>query len=421
MAVLAHDLTGAGMIQERVRGQLFPEVFRDLASVEALWRSVESDPAALATPYQRFDWASAFVAAKLGCTASEQDKSLRIVVLRDAGGRPRVILPLQVARERGVRVARVIGCKHANYHMPMFASREAASMRAEDLVEILRRIGREAGIDVYLLGHQPRFWDGAANPLSLRAAPAASDAYGLILGPDPDTTAKRVFSADARKKMRSKEKKLIEAFGPVEYRVASTVEEVTSYLSAFFAQKASRFAAMDIANPYADEAIRRFIAAGACRHDDPSEVRGAAIEVSALVACNSGRVFATFAGAVSDVRYSGMMTSFDQDPVVGRSSPGDILLHHLIRDQTERGRRSFDLGVGEARYKANICDETIQLGEVTIAVTLRGHLFAIPAIAATRLKRRIKRSERLARLAKAVQKAVRRSTRQGQTAGEIKI
>ncbi|GJE15389.1 GNAT family N-acetyltransferase [Methylobacterium marchantiae] len=421
MAVLVHDLTGAGMIQERVRGQLIPEVFRDLASVEALWRSVESDPAALTTPYQRFDWVAAFVAAKVGCTPAEQDKCLRIVVLRDAGGRPRVILPLQVARERGVRVARVIGCKHANYHMPIFASREAAAMRAEDLVDILRRSGREAGIDVYLLGHQPRFWDGAANPLSLRAAPAASDAYGLILGPDPETTAKRVFSADARKKMRSKEKKLIEAFGPVEYRVAANPEEVKTYLSAFFAQKASRFAAMGIANPYADEAICRFIAAGACRQDDPDDVRGAPIEVSALVACNGGRVFATFAGAVSDARYSGMMTSFDQDPVVGRSSPGDILLHHLIRDQTERGRRSFDLGVGEARYKANICDETIQLGEVTIAVSLRGHLFAIPAIAATRLKRRIKRNKRLAGLVKSVRKMIRRPARSGRSGDEITI
>lgn len=418
MRVLVHDLTGVGMMQERVRGRLVPEVFRDLASVEALWRSVESDPAALSTPYQRFDWVSAFVSAKLGCTPEEQDASLRVIVLRDPGGRPRVILPLQVARERGVRVARVIGCKHANYHMPMFASREAASMRAEDLVELLRRVGREAGIDVYLLGHQPRFWDGAANPLSLHAAPAVSDAYGLILGPDAETTAKRVFSADARKKMRSKEKKLIEAFGPVEYRVASNADEVRTYLSAFFAQKASRFAAMNIADPYADEGIRRFIATGACRQDDPNEVRGAAIEVAALVSCNTGQVFATFAGAVSETRYSGMMTSFDQTPTVGRSSPGDILLHHLIRDQTERGRRSFDLGVGEARYKANICDETIQLGEVTIAVTLRGHLFAIPAMATTRLKRRIKRSQRLARLAKAVRKALHRPARHGSAAGE---
>ena len=97
------------MIQERARGRLVPEVFRDLASVEALWRSVESDPAALSTPYQRFDWVSAFVSAKLGCTPEEQDASLRVIVLRDPGGRPRVILPLQVARVATAWITRPSG------------------------------------------------------------------------------------------------------------------------------------------------------------------------------------------------------------------------------------------------------------------------------------------------------------------------
>lgn len=387
VAVLADNLTGAGMSRERVLGRLTPEVFADLASVEALWRGLECDPAALATPYQRFDWVSAFVRSE-----SERPPSLRIVVLRDAGGRPRMVMPLVLTRERGATVARVVGAKHANYHMPIFASREAAAMDGEDLRETLRQVGREAGIDVYALSHQPLFWDGAANPLSLRAEPSPSDAYGLMLGPDADATMKRVFSADARKKLRAKEKKLVEAFGPVAHRVATTPETAAAYLDAFYAQKAVRFAEMGIANPYAEEPIRRFLAAAS--QGDGSE-GGAAIEVHALVASDSGRIFATFAGAVDAGRFSGMMTSFDADPAVSRSSPGDLLLHHLIRDQAARGRRGFDLGVGEARYKASICDETIALREVTIPVTLPGHLFALQAIGTARLKCRIKRSPRL--------------------------
>ncbi|NEU12521.1 GNAT family N-acetyltransferase [Methylobacterium sp. BTF04] len=364
------------------------ETFSDLASVEALWRGMEADPGVLATPYQRFDWVAAYLRA-------EPDAELCIVVLRDAAGRPRVLIPLVVTREHGIRVAQVIGAKHANYHMPFFASREAAAMSPEDLVERLRHVGRETGIDVFALSHQPRFWDGSANPLSFRPEPSPSDAYGLILGPDPDSTIKRIFSADARKKLRSKEKKLVEAFGPVAYKCASTPEEATAFLAAFYEQKAIRFAAMGIANPYARAAVRAYLAAGIGR-DGASAAP--AIEVAALVATDTGRVFAVFAGAVDAVRYSGMVTSFDQDPVVGRSSPGDILLHHLIKDQTARGRRAFDLGVGEARYKASICDETIALGEVTIPVTLRGHLFAVKAVGLARLKRRIKRDPRLAAL-----------------------
>ncbi|GJD72987.1 GNAT family N-acetyltransferase [Methylobacterium goesingense] len=389
MAVLAHEGVGSGVMHARLQGGFSAEVFDDLASVEALWRGMEADAAVMGTPYQRFDWVSAFAAARPGA-------DLQIVVLRDAGGRPRVLLPLVVAREGGVRVARVVGCKHANYHMPLFASREAAAMRPEDLIEHLRVFGCGAGIDVFALSHQPRFWDGAANPLGARAERAASDAYGLILGPDPESTVKRVFSGDARKKLRSKEKKLVEAFGPVACRRAGTAEEVRHYLSAFYEQKAQRFAAMGVANPYADPLIRAFLARGTALEPgtDP------AIEVTALVATRTDRVFAVFAGAVDGQRYSGMMTSFDADPLVSRSSPGDILLHHLIADQTARGRRAFDLGVGEARYKASICDETIELGETTIPVTLRGHLFALRAVGTARLKRRIKRDPRLMALAR---------------------
>lgn len=388
MAVLVHDMTGAGGIPATVREGATAETFADLASVEALWRGMEADPGVLATPYQRFDWVAAYLRADPGI-------ELCITVLRDAAGRPQVLIPLGVAREQGLRVARVIGAKHANYHMPLFASREAAAMRPEDLVEQLRLVGRARGIDVFVLSHQPRFWDGAANPAHVRAEPAPSDAYGLILGPDPESTVKRVFSADARKKLRSKEKKLVEAFGPVSYRVAATSAEAATFLAAFHAQKASRFATMGIANPYADPAIRAFVAAGTAR-DGAGEVP--AIEVAALVADDTQRVFAVFAGAVDPARYSGMMTSFDQDPTVGRSSPGDILLHRLIMDQTTRGRRAFDLGVGEARYKANICDETIELGEVAIAVTLGGRVFAWKAVGLARLKRRVKRDPRLAGL-----------------------
>lgn len=376
-------------MRERVSGVLTPEIHRDLSSVEALWRGLEADPAVFATPYQRFDWVAAYVGAHPGGHGA----ALRVVTLRDAAGRVRLVLPLTVSRERGVAVARVVGDKHANYHMPLFASREAAAMGGADLTDLLAGVGREAGIDVYDLTHQPRAWDGTANPLGQRGEPCPSDAYGLALDPDPDATLRRVFSAEARKKLRAKERKLIEAHGPIAYRAATSPDEAARFLAAFYAQKAARFASLGIADPYAGEPARRFLAAGT----RGSELSGdaPAIEVHALVAGGGDRVLATFAGAVDRGRFSGMMTSFDGDPEIGRFSPGDLLLHHLIGHQAAQGRRAFDLGVGEARYKASICDETIELVETVVPVTLRGHLYALQAVGSARLKRRIKHSPRL--------------------------
>jgi CelD/BcsL family acetyltransferase involved in cellulose biosynthesis len=231
-------------------------------------------------------------------------------------------------------------------------------------------------------------WEGAANPLAFTGEPEASDAYGLMLGPDPDATLRLVFSADARKKLRSKEKRLVEAKGALQYRCAETSEEAAGYLAAFYAQKSARFAAMGVADPYADPAIRAFLAVAA---SGPHP----AMEMHALRLADSGRVLATFGGAVTGDRFSGMMTAFDADPEIARFSPGDLLLLHLVRDQAARGRLAFDLGVGEARYKASICDETISLVETIVPVSLRGRAYGAIRQGLIRTKRRIKRDPRL--------------------------
>lgn len=370
------------MLEARAGGVVVAELISDLQAAEALWRRLEADPAVLQTPYQRFDWIAAYL------RSTGQLDAARVAVLRDAEGRVRLLLPLTVQRAYGLRVARTVGDTHANYHMPLFATRDAAAIPPRDIVAALVQAGRAAGIDLYALQHQPRMWEGAANPLAATGEPEASDGYGLMLGPDPDSTVRRVFSADARKKLRSKEKRLIEAKGAVAYRRAGTPEEVAAFLAAFYAQKAARFAGMGIADPYADPSIRAFLTASA---SGPNP----ALEIYALCLAESGRVLATFCGAVSESRFSGMMTAFDADPEISRFSPGDLLLQHLVHDQTARGRRGFDLGVGEARYKASICDETIGLVETLVPVSLRGRTYGALRQGLTRTKRRIKRDPRL--------------------------
>lgn len=392
MAALVHELTGEIMARGQLRGGVWAETFSDLAGVEPLWRALESAPGAVMTPYQRFDWVAAYVEAEFGKDLARQASALRIVVIRDAGGRPRLLLPMRVTREYGIRVARVIGAKHANAHMPLFASREACSMDREAIVAALVATGRTTGIDLYAFNHQPRFWDGAFNPLGATGIPCPSNAYGVMLGPDPEGTVRRAYSSDARKKLRAKERKLVELLGPVEHRVATTPEGVSATLGAFYAQKAARMVAMGLPDPYSGSMIRTFLER-ATAIDSASTLP--AVEVHALVATDSGRILATFGGAVDRDRFSGMWTSFDIDPALSRFSPGDILLHRLIGQQTAAGRRALDLGIGEARYKASVCDETIEMMMAMVPVNLRGHLFARGEVAYTQLKRRIKRSDRL--------------------------
>jgi CelD/BcsL family acetyltransferase involved in cellulose biosynthesis len=386
---------GAAGTVPSVRDMLTAEILPGLGEAEALWRSLETSPECLATPYQRFDWCAAYL------TARQETALARVAVLRDATGRARMLVPLVLRLEYGLVVAHSVGDDHANYHLPLFASRDAGTLASREVRTALGLCGRQAGIDVYAFTHQPRVWEGMANPLAAGGDPEESAAYGLLLGPDPEATSRRLFSGDARKKLRSKEKRLVEALGAVEVRRAGTPQEARDVLTAFYRQKAARFAAMGIADPYAPREIRAFL-------EEAAGGDALAMEVHALHVVATGRILAVFGGAVNGSRYSGMMTSFDMDPEIGRFSPGDLLLYHLVRDQTERGRTGFDLGIGEARYKASICDETIELVRTLVPVTGRGHVFAMTRLAFLRLKRRIKGSPRLFAMASRLRDALSR-------------
>lgn len=72
MAVLVDDLAQKRMTRDRVRSDLSAEVFDDLTAVETLWRGIETDPGVLATPYQRFDWVSAFLEGSFGVASADE-------------------------------------------------------------------------------------------------------------------------------------------------------------------------------------------------------------------------------------------------------------------------------------------------------------------------------------------------------------
>lgn len=106
-------------------------------------------------------------------------------------------------------------------------------------------------------------------------------------------------------------------------------------------------------------------------------------------------MIATYAGAVHRGRFSAMVNSFDADPEIAKSSPGDLLLMKLIALQCEKGCASFDLGISEARYKATYCDLTIPLFDVVVPFGVRGQLFAVMQSLCSRLKLAIKQNPKL--------------------------
>lgn len=357
-------------------------VASDLGALEADWRALEAD--ALVTPYQAYDWVRPFVTT-IG-RAEEMD--FRFVRIEDSQGALLALFPLVVARRLGTRFAEFIGGKHANYHMALYRPDFAGAIDAAATQVLLREIGAAiGGIDALFLINQPTAWQGIANPPArLAAGQSPSRAYKLALEPgDGESTLRRSMSKHARKKMTTKRNRFAE-FGQSELVQASSETEIERVLDAFLAQKAARFAQMGVPDPFAASAIRTFLHEGAI--GQPGRTPG--IELYSLDL--AGRSVATYVGAVQGKRFSGMATSFDLLSETARTSPGEILLVELIKRKCQAGLTMFDLGVGEARYKTTICDDSDELVDTFFPLTAKGRAYAHYSQAKRALKRRIKAS-----------------------------
>lgn len=355
------------------------EILRDFGAAEAPWRELEAS--GIASPYQRLDWQRTYATA-MGAGGRWEPC---LILLRDHTGRAALMLPLAIDRRAGLRVAAPIGGKHANYHLPLMASGAALPSPAE-LRFVLRDVGRRQRIDAYSFSNLPPSWHGTANPLAARGRPSPSNGYRLALCADAEEVFRRALSKEARKKIRQKDKKLRER-GPVAHLVARSLEEADRIVAAFLEQKRARMRELGVANPFEDAATQAFLRAAA--RAGLAEGRPA-IELHALTL--GERIVATFGAAVDDLRCCGMLTAFDADPEIARASPGELLMLEVIRYQCRRGRRFFDLGVGEARYKSSLCDEVEELVDAILPVTLPGRAYAAAATGFTQAKRLAKRS-----------------------------
>ncbi len=370
----------------RPSGRFFAdvEVLRDPAEALAAWRALS--PAKSGSFYQ----SEPFVLSWLKTFGARDGIEPFFVVARGENGAPRALLPLGLFRFGPLRVAQFLGRKHSNYNLGLFAADCDASAR--DLRLLLRQAARRArrGPHIYRLMNMPLRWRGERNPLTLLAhRPSASNAYAARLADDGEVFLSGRLSADTRKKLRKKEKRLA-AMGALRYFRARGEAEADEILDAFFTQKRQRYAGLsDEAGEAAARAFYRALTRFGADGAPPLELHALAL---------GDRIVATFAAGLSGGRLQGLFNSFDSDPEIAKSSPGDLLLTYVLRDACARKIAVFDLGLGDARYKATFCDEVEPMADALVPVGLVG-LLAWPFYTASlAAKAAIKRNPRVWRL-----------------------
>jgi len=357
------------------------EIFDDLAKARAEWMALSA--IATVSPYQSY----LFFSTWYETVGREQRLEPFIVVARDRSGRARALLPLAVDRRGPLRIGVFLGGRESNFNLALLdpdARFDANSIRA---------LLKEAALctpnplDLYYLRNQPRRFDGVDNPLAFEdATPSASFAYGVSL-PAAETELASRFSRDSRKKLRRKEARLAE-MGTLRYEHCASGVRAQEILTALIEQKSARFADMGVSGLFNSRGLRDLLRRLSTHTGD------GALELHALSV--NDRIVATYIGVTRGGRLSAVLNSFEMDEEIARSSPGDLLLHAVMRNLIARGMTHFDLGAGEARYKSAVCDETIVLCDTLTPISWKG-LLATPLLKIfLRSKRRIKRTPALA-------------------------
>src|SRR5665647_3511378 len=120
--------------------------------------------------------------------------------------------------------------------------REIAAKISAD--ELRAALGRLAGrVDIVKLLNQPLTWAGTTNPFALLPQQrSANFGFSGALVPDFEALLRAHTNADARKKMRKKER-VLASYGDVRFEQARGCQEVRRVLDAFFKQKSARMRA----------------------------------------------------------------------------------------------------------------------------------------------------------------------------------
>jgi CelD/BcsL family acetyltransferase involved in cellulose biosynthesis len=375
-------------------------VFRDPREVEAAWAELEARaPSSL---YQT----RAFLKPWMETLGAMRGIAPMFILGRDALGQPAVLLCLGIERHGPFRIGTFLGGKESNFNLGL--CRPDVRLGAADLGGLLRAAATSmgaAGPHCFLLLNQPETWEGVGNPLAALPHQASpSFAYTTPLEPNGEKFVASKQSKDTRKKLRKKEARLAE-LGAVVALTNDTPDTARAIVGAFLRQKIARSEAQAYDADFATSAMQSFLEKLAT----PQGSDAPALEFHALT-CGE-KIVATYAGGTHRNHFSCLVNSFDADAEIAKSSPGDLLLMRLIANQCDKGRAGFDLGIGEARYKASYCDVTLPLFDTVFPIGIVGRIYGASIAARLRLKRTIKQNPQLFARLKRLRQTFSRSAR----------
>ncbi|MBU4530258.1 MAG: GNAT family N-acetyltransferase [Hoeflea sp.] len=357
----------------------------DLKAVKALWQRLEAEPA------MSFHQSRAWVDSWTKGTSTP----LAVVTL-EQDGVAYALLPLEIKRIGGLRIAQFAGTAFSNENTGLIDLGVLEGVAAASPADLAAALS-QAGLDADIVLFDKMTPEAAARP-PFSALPRVyhqNPSFQLPLGTDFNAVLAQVNGKRRRKKFRVSERRL-EAIGGYRHITGEDDAQALRLLDIFLAQKPARLASQGLPNVFAGREIRAFLAELATTRNAAGcpalELHG--IELTG--GDHAGAIIAVAALTIKDRHVTCQFGSIDEN-IAGDASAGELLFYRMIERASAAGHEVFDFGVGDQPYKRSWCPQRTELVDCYAPLNLKGRLAAPLISGMIRLKRAIKTSPTLHR------------------------
>lgn len=392
VAALALAAPPAGPAEATAPAAVELEVHHNISPLLPEWRQFEEG--AFSTLYQSALWCQAWTET-VGAAAGARPA---IVVGRQAG-RICFILPLQVRRRMAVSVIEWLGAPIHGYGYPVIEPGFLPRARAWFDDNLSAVIALAGPVDAVCLSENPHQFLDQTHPLAGHfniAGPSPS--FAMALQPDFEALHRRKRSGERRRSSRKSENGLRQ-MGNLHFGLPDGKQARHGTIKAMFLQQEERLAEKGVYHVFG-AAERAFIHRLIDLEDHADPI------LAPFRLTLNGETVAVMLGGLHKGSYWALISSLASG-AVRRHSPGEVALRLTIEACCKQGLTRFDFSTGEADYKRQWSDGTIELSVVLKACTYRGLAWASGKAAKLAAKRLVKRTPWLHHLALSLRQSLR--------------
>lgn len=359
-------------------------VTHSLSDIEADWRALGE--ASVESPGQDFDFVRLWIDA-LGIREADQ-----FYLTASQNGRPVALLPLHRRWVRGVRTLTWFPGPHVGCNAPLIDAKALAAMTSEERRTMWQLLLREVtGADVVYLKAVPEMRvEGIDLFAELGRSIEVETLYRAQFASWDEANATQ--RNKSRRKHDRQQGERLEALGEVSFETLGNGENALAVLDIMFRQRAARFRAMGVWDPFARPAIRAF-------YDNTArEDSGVAVKLHLLRL--NGDIVAVRYNIIKDDRLFCLISSMSDDATIQGGSPGKQCLLRVMQTEFDAGYRMFDMGAGFTDEKRHWCNGQLPVRQHYLPITRRGALAAAAHRNWALQRQRIKSDPRLLKFAK---------------------